>query len=227
MPSAQPVGLGRSWPVRRLRPGERGLVEGHLLRLRREDRLMRFCHSANDAYVSSYCAGIDWGSATVLGCFPAGELRGLAELIPMEDRWPRPAELALSVERRFQNQGIGSALLRHALVVAQNRLLGPISMICLTENTRMQQIALKFGARLERGVGQMEGKIRPPLPSYLSFAAEAAAESRAVLLAAFETLDTTAGRMNPRCSMTGYRAAHANPAIRLPGYSRKTDGVGS
>ena len=179
MPGWKPAGLGRPWPVRRLHPAERHLAEGHLLRLGREDRLMRFCHTAGDAAISAYCAGMDWDAATVLGCFPDGRLRGLAELIPAapspgQSPWPRAAELALSVERDFQDQGIGSALLRQTLLAARNRLIGPVRMICLPENKKMQRIALKFGARLDSGDGQTEGRILLPLPSHRSRTLEAA-----------------------------------------------------
>jgi len=171
--------------VRRLWPTERSRIRDHLLRLDRDDRSLRFCHAAGDAFISSYCENIDWLRATVLGCFVEGELRGVAELIRIADVWPLAAELALSVEGPYQNHGIGSALLRHALVMARNRLIATVSMICLLENRKMQHIAREFGASLVVREGQVEGAILAPWPSYLSLIEEAAAEGEALVRAAF------------------------------------------
>lgn len=149
--------------IRRLWPAERGTIRAHLLRLDSEDRSLRFCHAANDAFITSYCATIDWLRAAVLGFFAAGELRGVAELIGIKDVWPPSAELALSVEGPYQNHGIGSALLRRALVTARNRLIGTVYMICLVENRKMQHIARDLGASLVVREGQVEGAILTPL----------------------------------------------------------------
>ena len=146
---------------------------------------MRFHNSVRDSYISSYSANIDWLSATVLGYFVEGQLRGVAELIPSRDAWPRTAELALSVDRPFQNQGIGTSLLRHALVMARNRLIGTVYLTCLPGNRKMQHMARKVGARLAVRDGLAEGEIFPPGPSYLSFMQEVAAESQAFVRAAF------------------------------------------
>lgn len=172
--------------IRRLWPAKRDAIQAHLLRLDREDRTLRFCHAANDAFLTSYCANIDWLRATILGFFAAGELRGVAELIPIKDVWPPSAELALSVEGPYQNHGIGSALLRSALVMARNRLIGTVFMICLVENRKMQHIARDLGACLVVREGQVEGAILAPWPSYFSLIEEVTAEGEALVRAALE-----------------------------------------
>jgi GNAT superfamily N-acetyltransferase len=172
--------------IRRLWPAERSAIRAHLLRLDRDDRTLRFCHTANDAVITSYCENIDWLRATVLGCFVEGELRGVGELIRIKDVWPPTAELALSVEGPYQNHGIGSALLRRALVMARNRLIGTVYMICLVENRKMQHIARDLGASLVVREGQVEGAILAPWPSHLSLIEEVAAEGEALVRAALE-----------------------------------------
>lgn len=172
--------------IRRLWPAERGAIRAHLLRLDRDDRSLRFCHAASDVFITSYCENIDWLRATVLGCFVEGELRGVAELIRIEDVWPPTVEFALSVEEPYQNHGIGSALSRRALVMARNRLIDTVYLICLVENRKMQHIARELGASLVVREGQVEGAILAPWPSYLSLIEEVAAEGAALVRTALE-----------------------------------------
>lgn len=172
--------------VRRLWPAERGRIRDHLLRLAPEDRALRFCHATKDEFISSYCEHIDWSRASVLGFFVAGEVRGIAELVRLDDPWPPAAELALSVEEPYQDHGIGSALMRHSLVVAQNRLIGTVYLIFLLENRKMLHIARKVAAKLAIREGQVEGEILAPSPTYHSLVEEVAAEGQALIRAAVD-----------------------------------------
>lgn len=109
--------------VRRLLPWEWRELRAHLLRLDPDDRQMRFCAPAGDRYIDTYCDRIDPLRTIALGCLVDGTLRGVAELIRVSDAWPIRAEVALSVERDFQNRGIGGRLLARAFAVARNRLV--------------------------------------------------------------------------------------------------------
>lgn len=172
--------------IRKLRQGEQDDLRDHLLRLAPKDRQMRFMGNASDRSIQSYCDRIDWLRTTVLGYFSDGDLCGAAELVQAGNRWPRAAELALTVEGPFQNQGIGTELLQKALVMARNRFIRTVYMVCLLENKKMQRIAQNCEARLVIHEGEAEGTIWPLWPSYLSFAEEAATEGQALFRAAFE-----------------------------------------
>lgn len=172
--------------IRKLWPGERENLKNHLLRLNREDRRMRFFGSVSDDFIHTYCDRINWLRSTILGCFVEGELRGVTELMPTGDAWPSPAELALTVEGPFQDRGIGTELLQKVLIMARNRFIGTVYMICLLENKKMQHVARKSGADLVFHEGEVEGKIWPPWPSYLSLVEEVATEGQALFRAAFE-----------------------------------------
>ncbi len=177
-----PAMIESALSIRRLWPAEQSQIRGHLQRLGPQDRLMRFCHAAGDARVSSYCKNIDWLRAIVLGYFAESHLRGIAELIPTDHIWPRTAELALSVEEPFQNRGIGTALLQRALVMARNRLVDRVYMVFLIENRKMWHLARRFEARLANRDGQVEGEILAPWPNDLSLIEEVASEGQANLL---------------------------------------------
>ncbi len=172
---------------RKLGPTDQGRLAAHLLRLDASDRQMRFGGSLGDRSIRAYCERIDWPRATILGCFVQGELRGVAELVLTGADFPGKAELALTVEKPFQNRGIGTELLRRILVIARNRYLTTVYMICLLENQEMRHMARKFAARLVIREGQVEGKIWPPWPTYLSFFEEAASDGQALFRATFET----------------------------------------
>lgn len=165
--------------LRKLTARDVALYQDHLLRLSHTDRCNRFMGTVGDERVRSYCSGLNWSSTTVLGAFVDGELRGVGELARASGL-PRPiAEIALSVEQAWQNQGIGSLLLRHVLTMARNRYMSRVFMMCLVDNRKMQKIARKFDANLIFENGGVEGTLWPYWPNYRSLLEEATADGRA------------------------------------------------
>ena len=172
--------------VRKLYPWEWHEFRAHLLRLGPEERRLRFCRGVDDAFIHAYCDRIDRPRTTVLGCFVEGTLRGVAELIQIPKEWPISAEIALSVEKPFQRQGIGGRLLGQILLVARNRMVRTVHLVSLRENQPLQHLARKFGATTETYLSSTEGQIGLPWPSYLSLLQEMAADGQALFGAAFE-----------------------------------------
>lgn len=172
--------------IRKLRHGEEEILRDHLLRLAPEDRRMRFRGSVGDGVIHAYCAEIDWPRTMILSFFADGVLRGVAELVQVGNQWQRAAELALTVEVPFQNQGIGSQLLQKALLMARNRFISSVCMLCVLENNKMRHIAHNCGVSLSLHDGEVEGRILPPWPSYLSLAEEAVTEGQALFQAVFD-----------------------------------------
>ena len=151
--------------IRRLWAGERDQVRDHLLRLEREDRQLRFGGYASAAHIAAYCEGLDWSRGLVLGYVVAGHVRGVGELKLIGDASSRAAELAVSVERGFQNRGIGTALLRRLVIAARNRLIARIHMVCLIENGRAVRMARRLDGTLVFDGGEAEARIEPPWPT--------------------------------------------------------------
>jgi ribosomal protein S18 acetylase RimI-like enzyme len=151
--------------IRRLWAFERAKVHDHLLRLDGDDRLLRFGGYASAAQITAYCEQLDWSRALIVGYVEGGEVRGLGELKPIGDGWPRAAELAVSVERPYQNRGIGSALLRRLVVFARNRLLDRLYMICLIDNGKALRMARRLDGALRFDHGEAEARIEPPWPT--------------------------------------------------------------
>lgn len=160
--------------VRRLLPWERHELRAHLLRLGPEERLSRFCTPASDRFIHAYCDRADPLRMIAVGCFVDGTLRGVAELIRTRDAWPAEAEVALSVERPFQDRGIGGALLERVLLVARNRLIRVVHSIFLPENEKMPHLLGKAGAAFPAGAASGEARITLPWPTPGSVLAEMA-----------------------------------------------------
>lgn len=172
--------------ARKLWPWERGSLREHLLRLGDEERVMRFCSPVGDAFINGYCDRIDWLRMVVVGAFVDGRLRGIAELIVLPQQWPNSAELAMSVERSFQRQGIGRRLIDQVLLAARNRLVREVYLISRPENEPMRRLARAVGTRFRSSGAIAEGRIGLPWPSYLSLTEEWASDGEALLGAACE-----------------------------------------
>jgi ribosomal protein S18 acetylase RimI-like enzyme len=151
--------------IRRLWPVERVRVRAHLLRLERDDRVLRFGGYASDAHIAGYCERLDWSRSVVVGYVVRGKVRGLGQLALSDGASPRAAELAVSVEPAFQNRGVGTALLRRLVIAARNRLVERIYMVCLMDNSRAVRLARRLDGVLRFRDGEAEATIEPPLPT--------------------------------------------------------------
>jgi GNAT superfamily N-acetyltransferase len=163
--------------IRKLWFGDSALYRDHLLRLDRQSRHARFAGTVSDQFVHDH-ANVAISTADVIhGFFVDGVLRGAAELQPVPSGSDDDAEVSFSVERPWQDQGAGSALLARTLVVARNRGICRLQMACLAGNRRMQQLARKFHAELTFDSGSVIGEIAAPEPTPMSMVREFVADA--------------------------------------------------
>lgn len=120
----------------------RPMLLDHLLRLDPEARQLRFFGSIGDAGLQAHVAR-SRPLALVLH-IPDGQVRGCAELHPGDT--PGSAEIAVSVERAWQNRGVGAALTRAAHREARAAGMTDIRLTCLRQNTPMMRIARRLQA---------------------------------------------------------------------------------
>jgi GNAT superfamily N-acetyltransferase len=179
--------------IRKLWVGEAELYRGHLLRLDAESRRNRFGGAVSDDFIRGYCESGALRGAIIYGFFVDGVLRGGAELRLLEPAGD--AEVALSIERIWQSQGVGAALLEHLLLAARNRRINRLHMLCLAENRRMQQLARKFGAELSFQSGSATGEVEAPRPTPLSIMRELVADSTDVASALLDVPSQLAKRL--------------------------------
>ncbi|MCF8466316.1 MAG: GNAT family N-acetyltransferase [Sneathiella sp.] len=156
---------------RELAPKEQDALLLHLLRLGPLSRHMRFGYPAGDGTIERYCNNRHGRAPVLCGAFIGGELRGVAELRFISEKWPYSAEIALSVEDEWQDMGIGTELMSRALRAARLHHISVLEVNCLPENTRMRRIADKYGAAFSHQTGLIKGVFEPLGPGYALSAA--------------------------------------------------------
>ncbi len=179
----QPFQDGR---VRKLWPTDAALFREHLLRLDKESRRLRFAHGVSDAFIDEYADRMNEFGSLVFAYIVEGRVRGAAELRRLGDVWGYEAEAAFSVERNYQDHGIGSELMGRVVRAARNRGIRRLYMSCLAENGRMQAIARKHDAELKFEWGEVVGEIVPQSPDYFSVISEAAEDRVGFMIAVLE-----------------------------------------
>ena len=172
--------------IRKLWPQETERFGQHLLRLDKDSRRSRFAHGVSDAFISDYASRMHDLGSIVFGYIADGEVRAAAELRKLGDGWGMEAEAAFSVERGFQDQGIGSELMGRVIRAARNRGIQRLYMSCLAENSKMQAIARKHEADLRFEYGEVIGEIVPDGPNYFSIVAEAVEDRVGFLMAVLD-----------------------------------------
>ncbi len=177
----QPPGV-----FRRLWPSEADKFRDHMLRLDKDSRRMRFAHAVADAFIEDYAGRMTEYGSVVYGYVVDGKVRAAAELRRLGDSWGEEAEAAFSVERAFQDHGIGTELMGRVVRAARNRSIKRLYMSCLAENSKMQSIARKHSADLRFEYGEVIGEIVPQTPDYFSMMAEAAEDRMGFMIAVLD-----------------------------------------
>ena len=172
--------------IRKLWPQEWGRFRDHLLRLDKESRRLRFAHAVADSFIEDYAERMSDMGGLVVVTMLGDEVRAAAELRKLGETWGREAEAAFSVERPFQDQGLGSELMGRVILAARNRGVGLLYMSCLAENARMQSIARKHDAALRFEYGEVIGEIVPQTPDYFSLMAEAVEDRVGYMMAVLD-----------------------------------------
>lgn len=171
---------------RRLWPSEADKFRDHLLRLDKDSRRMRFAHAVADAFIEDYASRMTEYGSVVYGYVVDGKVRAAAELRRLGDSWGEEAEAAFSVERAFQEHGIGTELMGRVVRAARNRSIKRLYMSCLAENSKMQAIARKHAADLRFEYGEVIGEIVPQTPDYFSIMAEVAEDRMGFMIAVLD-----------------------------------------
>ncbi|WP_282128395.1 GNAT family N-acetyltransferase [Roseobacter litoralis] len=164
--------------VRRLHSGDQEDICDHFLRLDVQTRRSRFCGAASDNGVLNYAKNILRYDSIVCGAFIDGHLKGLVELNGLFHAWPSTTEAAFCVETEWQNIGIGDALFEHILIIARNRGVRTIQMVCLKKNIQMRHLAAKHNAQLVFDADAVEAVLHPSWPTPGSVVKEILAGTR-------------------------------------------------
>ncbi len=180
--------------IRKLWFTETEKFRDHLLRLDSESRRMRFGMVVGDDFIRKYAGQATQFQSVIYGSFAGREMHAAAELRMIGDSWHGDAEAAFSVERDYQDSGVGTELLGRIIMAARNRGVDKLYMNCLSENRKMQRIAKKYEADLFFDHGEVVGQLKPSVPTPLSLWSEAMDNSSGFVMA---VLEFPLQRMNP------------------------------
>jgi GNAT superfamily N-acetyltransferase len=147
--------------IRRLWSTERELYSEHLKRLDAESRHSRFTGTVSDTFIDAYVSTSFGYDMIVYGAFDEAQLIAVGELRLSYGSWPLAAETAFSVEKKYQDHGLGDMLLNRVIIAAQNRGVQKLDLYCLGTNTKMRHLAQKHRATLDIFDGDTAAHIEP------------------------------------------------------------------
>lgn len=139
----------------------------HLLSLDDESRYMRFGFHIKNEVINQLCDKweLDSHNHTVFAIENEKmEVVAVAH-VSLESEVP---ELAFSVFKECQHQGMGDALMKRAIEYCQNKGIKHGYMVCLPTNNKIKGLARKNGVLIHTEDGDCEGDITIPEPTPLS-----------------------------------------------------------
>lgn len=152
--------------VYRLQPHEYGRYRTHLLALDDASRYNRFAYNVQDEMINKLCDTFESNPKEhKLFVIENDELDVVAvghiSLVGEE------MELAFSVLKEYQNQGMGSSLMKRCIEWCQNRNIHSGVMTCLASNAAVRKLASKHGV-LVNDHGEVMADISIPYPNAIS-----------------------------------------------------------
>lgn len=140
----------------------------HLQALDTDSKYMRFGFHANDETIESLCAKWqeNWYKHKVFVIENDDlEVVGVAH-VSLEDEVP---ELAFSVLKNAQQQGMGDALMKRAIEYCQNKGIKHGCMVCLASNSKIKSLARKNNVLVTSEDGDSYGEVEIPDPTPVSY----------------------------------------------------------
>jgi GNAT superfamily N-acetyltransferase len=148
--------------VYRLTAVEYNRYRSHLKSLDEDSRYLRFGYHIKDTVIDIVCDRIEQNPLKHRIFVIENEHCEVvaAGHISLED----PVELAFSVVKEYQGQGMGSALMTRCIEWCQNRGIRTGCMVCLSRNTAIKHLAEKHGVLVQEG-SESEATLTIPEPN--------------------------------------------------------------
>jgi GNAT superfamily N-acetyltransferase len=157
--------------VYKLLPAEYTRYRTHLLALDTHSKFLRFGYQIKDEMINILCDKFEANpNAHKIFVIENDELEVVAVgHISLESN---EVELAFSVLKQHQGQGMGSALMKRCIEWCQNRNIRTGCMVCLSSNRAVRSMARKHGI-LVNDHGETLADIHIPAPNSVSMINEA------------------------------------------------------
>jgi len=132
----------------------------HLKKLDKDSRYLRFGYPISDEMIDRVCDRVESNLLKhKIFVIEDEDCNVIASgHISLEDE---PVELAFSVLKQYQGQGMGSALMARCIEWCQNRSIKTGCMVCLSRNIAIKKLAQKHGVLLEQA-GDAEATLTIP-----------------------------------------------------------------
>ncbi len=168
----------------------------HLKNLTPEDRYTRFCHHIKDEQIDQFILSILYNqhnhhlfTATV-----DSNTVAFGHLAREGNDW----ELAVSVDKNYQGQGIGNKLMSFVIPWAQIHGVHNVFMHCITHNQKIQHLARKHGLRtVDRDGAEVTSQVELPKPTPVEYTNEFLKEQRELLSQIQQLQNRMVQNLNP------------------------------
>lgn len=157
--------------VRRVLENEYPNYRKHLLALDEGSRLLRFGFVVSDDVLNKLCDGFEEDPGHhILFCIENSSLEFIA-IGHISTKGEM--ELAFSVLKEYQAQGMGNALIRRCIQWCRTHGILKGCMVCLSHNLAIRHLCTKHGIHFQSEYGETEATIDLDTPSIVTYVSEA------------------------------------------------------
>jgi len=165
--------------VRRVLPFEYGKYRKHLKSLDAESKILRFGYTVSDDVIDSLCDSFENDPARhILFTIENSRLEFLAVgHIAIESEM----ELAFSVLKPYQGQGMGNQLMARCIQWCRTHGILEGYMVCLSSNVAIKHLCQKYNIIMAGDTGESMAKIKLDKANIITYANEATDDNLAVM----------------------------------------------
>jgi len=165
--------------VRRVLPHEYGKYRTHLKSLDADSKVLRFASPLSDTIIDTLCDGFEANpDRHVLFAIENDQLEFVAiGHIALEGEM----ELAFSVLKEYQGQGMGNSLMKRCIQYCRTKNILKGCMVCLSTNSRIKHLCTKYGIAMENDHGETLADIELPTATPTTYVEEATSLNLAVV----------------------------------------------
>lgn len=166
--------------VRRVLSYEYDKYRAHLKALDPESKTLRFGYPVRNETIDMLCDRIEKSANDhILFCVENDMLEfiGIGHIAIEGDQM----ELAFSVLKEYQGQGIGQALMERCIQWCRTHDILEGSMICMTQNKAIRHLCHKYGIAMENEHGETTATIKLPRADLFTYIGESISRNTAIM----------------------------------------------
>jgi GNAT superfamily N-acetyltransferase len=167
--------------VRRVLDTEYPKYRKHLKALDRESKTLRFANPLSDEVIDDLCDKWEQDHEHNILFAIENEDLDLVAVAHIAIDEKHDMELAFSVLKQYQGQGMGNHLMKRAIQWCRTHGFLHGSMVCLSTNSVIRHLCSKYGIHMQSEYGETLADIDLDHPSLNTFVAEAASSNLAMM----------------------------------------------